>query len=75
MVARIATTRTNNVEFYEYNDQPRADWPQWLQDRFTGKEVLSRPGDVAVASYETPTGEPSWWRWFTPEEFNSRFTY
>lgn len=71
MPAQRARTRSTEIEFYEHKCQPRADWPKWLQDRFADALPAARAGEIATAHYDE--GTPSWWRWFTEDEFSRQF--
>jgi hypothetical protein len=72
MPAQKARTRSSEIECYEFKCQPIEDWPVWLSDKY-GDVPRSRAGDFAVASYDTPTGDPAFWRWFSPHEFANQF--
>lgn len=70
--AKVAETIPSRVEYFEFNNQPREQWPTWLQAVFAALPE-TRAGLIATAYYETDSGEPEWWRWFEPQGFFSRF--
>lgn len=69
MTAKIARTRSTSIEYYEYEGQPREEWPMWLQAAFKTLDPNTKAGRIATAHYDTKDGEPEWYRWYDADKF------